>query len=368
MLLVARMPPRADTAAAALIASAIARHVFPAAVVETGTGRGLLWRQSFGSLTFDTDAPPATSDTLFDLASLTKPISTTTVALALCASGPLRLDDPVATYAPEWISRDRSSVTIEQLLEHASGLSGRLPGPPPADPREFEHEISTGPLEAPPGTRAIYSDLGFILLGICLERAGDAALADQAAKILRPILDAVAGHSHDVRLETNVPRTERRLVAPTRPLPEDVRRGRRLQGEVHDNYAAVLGGFAGHAGLFGTAGGVGAFAQAMLRALAGDEMLPPPLAPSLMQRAVARSRVSGSSRALGWDTMLTTSSCGTRMSTSAVGHVGFTGTSLWIDPARDRYVVLLTNRVCDGGSSDDMQEVRRAVHDTLADL
>ena len=137
---------------------------------------------------------------------------------------------------------------------------------------------------------------------------------------------------------------------------------------MHDNYAAALGGFAGHAGLFGTAGGVGAFACAVLRASRGDAALPPPLAPATVARAVAKSRVAGSSRALGWDTMLPTSSCGTRLSAAAFGHVGFTGTSLWIDPLRDRYFVLLTNRVCDGGTIGDMLEVRRAFHDTLVEL
>jgi CubicO group peptidase (beta-lactamase class C family) len=157
-------------------------------------------------------------------------------------------------------------------------------------------------------------------------------------------------------------------VAPTRPLAEDLRRGRTLVGEVHDNYAAALGGFAGHAGLFGTAGAVGAFARVVLRAARGDGPTNQPLTTEAVRRATTRSDVPGSSRALGWDTMLPTSSCGARMAPSAFGHVGFTGTSLWIDPARDRYFVLLTNRVCGGGTSDQMQALRRAFHDALAEL
>src|SRR5206468_1806032 len=155
-------------------------------------------------------------------------------------------------------------------------------------------------------------------------------------------------------------------AAPTMALPTDVRRGRLLVGEVHDDYAAALGGVAGHAGLFSTAAAVGAFAQMILRAASGDDSVPVPFSPALVTRFVTRSSVPGSSRALGWDTMLPTSSCGTRMSASAFGHVGFTGTSLWIDPQRDRYFVLLTNRACDGGTLEQMRAVRIAFHDALA--
>jgi CubicO group peptidase (beta-lactamase class C family) len=151
-------------------------------------------------------------------------------------------------------------------------------------------------------------------------------------------------------------------------MAEDNRRGRDLIGEVHDNYAAALGGVAGHAGLFGTASGVGAFARAVMRGLRGDRDSPLPFSHDLLRQFITKSTVPGSSRALGWDTMLPTSSCGTKMSASAFGHVGFTGTSLWIDPARDRYFVLLTNRVLGGGTLDDIRTVRRAFHDALADV
>jgi CubicO group peptidase (beta-lactamase class C family) len=367
MVLVARMASGAD-AADALIASAIARGVFPAASAEVGRSAGVLWRQAFGTLTFDPESPATDDATIFDLASLTKPLAATSVALSLAAEGSLRLHDRVADYAPEWRGPDRDDVTIQQLLEHASGLSARLPGGPPADRREFEHDICTMPLEYRPGSRSIYSDLGFILLATCLERSGRATLAVQSARVLDVIVDAVAPGDHAARLLVEVPRESRAITAPTRPLAEDVRRGRMLRGEVHDNYAAALGGFSGHAGLFGTAAGVGVVARGLLRAARGDTSLPSPLSPALIRRAFARSSVPGSSRALGWDTMLPASSCGTRLTASSVGHVGFTGTSLWIDPEHDRYFVLLTNRVCDGGTSEQMQQVRRTFHDTLAEL
>ena len=151
-------------------------------------------------------------------------------------------------------------------------------------------------------------------------------------------------------------------------METDRRRGRMLAGEVHDDYAAALGGVAGHAGLFGTAGAVGSFARVMLKGARGDSTAPSPLSPASVALMTARGVVPGSSRALGWDTMLPPSSCGSRMSVSAFGHVGFTGTSLWIDPERDRYFVLLTNRVCDGGSLEQMRSVRRAFHDALGDF
>jgi len=156
-----------------------------------------------------------------------------------------------------------------------------------------------------------------------------------------------------------------REVAPTRPLPEDSRRGRLLVGEVHDDYAARLNGVAGHAGLFGSVADVGSFARVVLAGARGDRTISAPFSPDLLQIATTRSTVPGSSRALGWDTMLPTSSCGTRMSASAFGHVGFTGTSLWIDPGRDRYFVLLTNRAHGGGSLEQMRDVRRAFHDAF---
>ena len=151
-------------------------------------------------------------------------------------------------------------------------------------------------------------------------------------------------------------------------MTEDPRRGRDLVGEVHDNYAAALGGVAGHAGLFGSAPAVGGFARAVLRAARGEHGGRQPLLAGSGPPFITKTAVPGSSRALGWDTMLPTSSCGTRMSPQAFGHVGFTGTSLWIDPVRDRYFVLLTNRVFGGGTLDEMRTVRRAFHDALGDV
>ena len=323
--------------------------LFPAATVNVGNSAGPLWQDALG----------VPRDTWFDLASLTKPIATASIVMRLLTEHRVSLDDAVASEFKEWTGDDRAVVTVRDLLEHSSGLAARLLDPAPSGRREFEHEICGMPLEYTPRTRAIYSDLGFILLGFLAEDRGAASLDTQFASLIADITaDLMFTPPHDLRAR----------MAPTTALSEDVRRGETLVGVVHDNYAAALAGVAGHAGLFGTADAVASFARVVLRAARGDDRVPAPFTPSLMRLFTTRSRVPGSSRALAWDTMLPTSSCGTRMSASAFGHVGYTGTSLWIDPERDRYVVLLTNRARGEGSLEDMRTVRRAFHDALAEL
>lgn len=339
-----------------VLVDARASRVFPSAVAEVGGSADVIWRDVVGTRTFDR-AAAVDLQTPYDLASLTKVIATTTILMEAVAAQQLTLGEPLADFFDEWRGADRESVTIRDLLEHASGLPARLVDAPPSSRREFEHDICTMPLEYQPRTRSIYSDLGFILLAFL---AADRARSRFAAQFesLWP----------DPMLSFDLSADARRGAAPTLPLDGDSRRGRTLVGEVHDNYAAALGGAAGHAGLFGTAPAVGAFARTVLRAALGDSGQASPFSPALVAQFIAPTTVPGSSRALGWDRMLPTSSCGARMSPAAFGHVGFTGTSLWIDPERDRYVVLLTNRVCGGGTVDDMRTVRRAFHDALGDV
>jgi len=343
-----------------LLARGVADRIFPAAAAEVGNAAGVLWRQTFGRLTFDADAPATTEHTVFDLASLAKPVATTSIVMGLVGAHALEPHDKVAAFFEDWRGADRETVTIQDLLEHASGLPARLVDIAPETRREYEHDICTIRLEYEPRRRALYSDLGFLLLGFLAADVGQATLAAQFAEIAGRVSGDVLGF--------DVPQNRRANTAPTLPLEEDVRRGRVLAGEVHDNYAAALGGIAGHAGLFGTIDSVGAFGRTVLRAARGDVSTPAPLTPELVARATRKSDVPGSSRALGWDTMRPTSSCGTEMSPAAFGHVGFTGTSLWIDPPRNRYFVLLTNRVYAASSSEAMQTVRRAFHNALAGL
>jgi serine-type D-Ala-D-Ala carboxypeptidase len=232
-------------AARRVLEAAVVAGTFPAAAAEAGSSAGPLWQDALGTLPLDPPVP-AEIGTPYDLASLTKALATTTVVMQLTATGQLRLDDHVAAFFGDWRGADRAPVTIRELLEHASGLPARLVDVPPGSRREFEHDICDIPLEYPPRTRSIYSDLGFILLGFVAERRGHATLAQQFA-------DIGVG-----QLTFNLDADTRKRTAPTLPMDDDVRRGRMLIGEVHDNYAAALGGAAGHAGLFGTAPAVGA--------------------------------------------------------------------------------------------------------------
>jgi len=338
-------PPYETDAARRVLEQAIADRIFPGAAVEVGSMDGILWQETLGTLTFDAGSPAVKPETKYDLASLTKVLATTTMVMGLMEKDLLHLDTLVAQCFVEWRGADRETVTIRDLLEHTSGLSARLVDAPPEGRREFEHEICTMKLEYTPRTRSIYSDLGFILLGFII--------TDRAS-----LPFARLHHLFTV---------DKAVAAPTMPEPDDVRRGRLLVGEVHDSYAHALGGAAGHAGLFGTARDVGAAAYIWLKAAYGYSFLPFPFSRwDLGRRFIDKSAVRGSSRALGWDTMLPTSSCGTKMGASAFGHVGYTGTSIWIDPNRNRYFVLLTNRACGGGTIEQMRDVRRAFHDALS--
>jgi len=337
-----------------VLSRGVARQSFPAAVIEVGTSAQARWREAFGRLTYSPDAPPAQSDTVFDLASLTKVLATTTLVMRQIERGALGLDDPVAQHLSRWRGSDRQQVTVRDLLAHCSGLPAYVPFYRTLRGRDaIEEAICSMSLEYTPRSRSIYSDLGFMLLGFMLEDI--APLPVQ--------FDALRGHMQNPEdLQFHPPAIWTSRTAPTR---NSEIRGRLLCGEVDDENTWALGGAAGQAGLFGTAAAVGTSARHVMQVLEGRVGA---FQPATMQEFSARRLdIPGSSRALGWDTMLPTSSCGTRMSARAFGHTGFTGTSLWIDPERDLYVVLLTNRVYPDASNDAIQDVRRAVHDAVVE-
>jgi CubicO group peptidase (beta-lactamase class C family) len=334
---------------------ALADRVFPAAVVEVGRSQRPLWREAFGTLTFEPGATPATEDTVFDLASLTKVLATTSLVMREVERGRLGLDDRVTLHLPEWRLEDRAEVTLRDLLSHASGLQSHAPlFESYRGAAAFAEAIATMPLAYPPRTKAIYSDLDFILLGVILERSSPLPQQFDALRLQMGSIQDLQFHPPDLW---------KRRTAPTR---QSAMRQRLLVGEVDDENAWAVGGAAGHAGLFGTASAVGECARHLLQVLDGRTGA---FRKDTVEQFIAkRADVPGSSRALGWDTMLPTSSCGTRMSARAFGHTGFTGTSLWIDSERDVYVVILTNRVYPGaGDADRIRTVRRAVHDAVMD-
>ncbi len=325
---------------------------YPAAVIEVGSPDGVLWEEAFGVLSREEGATDTTLDSIFDLASLTKVLATTTLMTTAVERSEMALDDPVSRWLPAWQGDERDPVTIHDLLAHAGGLTAHLPffrdhrGRP-----EFERSICRLPLEYSPRTQSIYSDLGFILLGFILEDAVGDSLTNQ--------FDAVGSRQGwgDIGYRPG-PAWRARAV----PTEVDEWRGRLLIGEVHDENTWALGGTAGHAGLFGTARSVGRFARTILKDLGGEGAL---VRPETLQRFTAKTTIPGSSRGLGWDTMLPTSSCGTKMSADAFGHTGFTGTSLWIDPPAGVYVVLLTNRVCPSRVNDAILPIRPAFHNAV---
>jgi len=341
-------------AAARILDAAIDAGVSPGAVAEVGSRSEALWRHATGRLTYDADSPAAAADTVFDLASLTKVVATTTLAMRHVDEGLTPLDLPVADALRTWRGSDREMVTVRDLLEHASGLTAHLAFYHDHVGRaEFEPAIGRLPLEYAPRTASIYSDLGFILLGFILTDRHPSGMGLSAQ------FDEVAARRGWGDMRFHPPSEWRPRTAPTE---QDPWRGRTLIGEVHDENAWALEGAAGHAGLFGSAGAVGRFARDILTGFGGDG----PLASAATFRTFrTRSTVPGSSRAVGWDTMLPTSSCGTRLSADSIGHTGFTGTSLWIDPAADRYVVLLTNRVHPSRSNQGILALRPAFHDAV---
>jgi CubicO group peptidase (beta-lactamase class C family) len=321
-------------------------------VAEVGEATRLLWRQAFGRTTFEATAVEATEDTVFDLASLTKVLATVPIAMQQIERGAIGLDDPVGQHIARWNASDRAHVTVRDLLAHSSGLAAHAPLYEHCRGRaEFEDAICSSPLVYTPRTQAVYSDLGFMLLGFLLE--GDGTLASRFEAVR-----AQMGVVEDLQFlppPSWLPRTA--------PTELDRRRGRLLVGEVHDENAWALGGVAAHAGLFGTAAAVGQCARHFLQVLDGRTGA---FTRAMLETFIARCTVvPDSSRALGWDTMLPTSSCGSRLSPRAFGHTGFTGTSLWIDPDRGIYAVLLTNRVHPTRDNEAIKRVRPAFHDAI---
>ncbi len=343
--------PRTD----ALLAQGLDEGAYPAVVCEVGRAAGPLWSHALGRLSYDEHALPCDQSTIFDLASLTKVIVTTSLILRHVRTGAMEIDAPVTRYLTEWRVPGCEDVTIGHLLDHSSGASAhRRLWETSQDAAALRHSVMAMPLERPVGVSSVYSDVGFMIAGFALE-AIDGRGLDIKWSSLWPAHLPRLGFNPSPALWSSIAATE-----------ADPWRGRILQGEVHDENAAMLGGAAGHAGLFGTAEAVGIFAATVLQSFHVDSWL---ATPPLMRAFASRRPVPGSSRALGWDTMLPTSSCGTRLSPSAIGHTGFTGTSLWIDWERDLYVVLLTNRVHPTRANDRFPPMRAHIHDAIvADL
>jgi serine-type D-Ala-D-Ala carboxypeptidase len=362
---------------------AIARQAFPASSTAITYQGSLIALEALGRFTHEPGSPAVTPATLFDLASLTKVVATTTMAMLLYERGLLDLDAPVSAVLPEFTSdaaRDprRREVTLRMLLAHSSGL--------PAYERLFLkfhtrdrllQAAFTTPLAANPATHAVYSDIGFIILGIALERLADESLDRFCQReIFAPLAMANTTFNPPLEIRAKIPPTadEREGTCgsdtPVRQLPKadnppglshpSTFRQRLIQGEVQDENASVLGGVAAHAGLFSTAEDLAKFAHSMLNA--GTPILRPETVALFTRR---ESAPLGTSRALGWDTPSKPSQSGKYFSPQSFGHNGYTGTSLWIDPARQLSVTLLTNRTWPDCSNQSIKQVRPRFHDAV---
>ncbi len=307
----------------------------------------LRYERAFGRTRNDEPSLPCYADTRFDIASITK-VFVSTVALAYVARGVLALDTTLTGLIPEWSGTDHEPITLRRILAHTAGFKSGADYRTLLD-KNVETFALTEPLANPPGAAVIYSDLGFIALGTILARA-------------RPDRSLANAIEHDLATwgATSTAYRPRGPERPPIPATEtDAWRGS-MQGEVHDEKAYLMGGVAGHAGLFGTARDVALLGEWYLAALKDR---PTPLDLSLAREAVHEQAPHDVlRRGLGW--ALKTSdenSCGARMSPDTFGHTGFTGTSIWCDPQRDLNVVLLTNAVHFGRT--DIRHIRAAVAD-----
>ncbi len=336
---------------------------FPGAVYAVGHRSTLVDLGAVGRMSYDAGAATMPADAVFDLASVTKVVATTTVAMKAVEAGRLRLDYPVQAYLPAFSGGGREAVTIRDLLLHTSGLPPFVtfyrdydPAAVGPDTRaDILRRILATDLESPAGERYSYSDLGIILLGEILDRAlGESYESFAMREIFAPL-----GMS-DTRW--NPPDSWRDRIPPTELDPW---RGRIVHGEVHDENAAAMGGVSSHAGLFSTAGDLASFAQMMLNLGTLDH-----------RRVLSRATVArwtrrqndpeGSSRAIGWDTAHQSQSW-SMFSERSYGHTGFTGTSVWIDPERDLFVILLTNRVHPTRDNTQIRDARVAFHRAIVE-
>jgi CubicO group peptidase (beta-lactamase class C family) len=340
----------ADTELQKLLDQGVEQGAAPAAVLALWPGQGPAVVLAAGL---------AGPETVFDLASLTKPLAAAALAAELGAAGLLPWDEGLGELWGEGVPADKARITVRQLLTHASGLPAHRPyytvlegRPAPVRRGLVKAMLLNEPLEAAPGERALYSDLGYMLLGLLLEDHAGQTL-DRAVTRLYDKLGVEGPRFLPLGQEPPWPR---RAMAPSGPLP-----GRpEVHGQVEDENAFALGGVAGHAGLFGTAAQAAAVMDALCRAAAGAGPWPAAWAARLFARDAA---TPGSGRTPGFDTPGgPDSAAGENAPPDAVGHLGFTGASLWWRPAANRGVVLLTNRVALGRDNRRIHELRRRVH------
>jgi serine-type D-Ala-D-Ala carboxypeptidase len=337
-----------------ILVDAIEQRAFPAASVAVTHSGKLVALKALGRFAYEESSSKVDADTIFDLASLTKVVATATMAMILYDRGLLDMETPVVGVLPEFRGEDprRQEITFRQLLAHTSGLPAYEKLFLRANSKdELLRQAFSVPLKNDPETHVEYSDVGFILLGVALERiAGESLDRFCQREIFGPL--AMSHTSY------NPPASWRSKIPPT--ADDQTFRKRVIQGEMQDENASVMGGVAPHAGLFSTASDIANFAHSMLNG--GSPIIRPETVALFTQRQSSPPRTS---RALGWDTPSTPSQSGKYFSQSSFGHLGYTGTSLWIDPERQLSVTLLTNRTWPDCLNWAIKEVRPKFHDAV---
>lgn len=347
-----------------LVMAGVRQGVYPGAALIVGRHDTILFAKGYGRLTWSPASPGVSVDSTFwDLASLTKVVATTPSLMLLVERGQVALDSPVVRYVPEFNSPGTAAITVRHLLTHTSGLRATLPLKEARDSAAALLMVLTTAPIARPGTQMIYSDLNAILLGEIVRRVSGAPLD---VFVTREVF-APLGIAQQMLF-----RPPKRLIP--RTAPTNLWHGHPIAGVVNDPSAGKLGGVTGNAGLFATATALAQYAQFMLNegAVAGrPRILKKETVHQFTQIAVPARR-GVSARTLGWEALPTgeeTSSAGTLFGPHSYGHTGWTGTSLWIDPDRDVFVLLLTNRAYDPrvrGSFSKLKDVRGHVADAAA--
>ncbi len=354
----ARSEPRSRAAAVAdtlhvVLDAAVADHAFPGAYAVIGNHAGILASYGAGHLDWS-PSPRPDAHTIWDLASLTKVIGMTSAMMQLVEEGKVSLDAPVQRYLPEWRGPHKAQVTVRMLLTHTSGLPAfRAYDKITTNADSIAKLMMAEPLVALPGTRFVYSDIGAWLAGKIVERVSGQRLDRYLAQhVFGPL------GMHDTMY--NPPAS---LIPRIAPTEVDPRRGGKLRGKVHDERAYYLGGISAHAGLFSSGYDLARFAEMYLNGgeLDGVRLFS---ARTVAEFTAVQDRAM-SDRALGWEKPDGTNSAGHYMSPAAFGHTGFTGTSIWIDPAQDLFIVLLTNRVDPTRNNHKIGGVRVAVADAV---
>jgi len=345
-----RLIPSLDS----ILEAALADRAAPGAAIAVGRSGRIVASKGYGRTDWAQGAPAVTDSTLYDLASLTKVVATTTAAMILEEEGRLDLDRAVAHYLPGFNAPDKAAITPRMLLAHNSGMSSYHVLYREAKGREeYLKAINARPLAHPPGTRTEYIDWNLIVLQLVIERVtGEPLDGFLRKRVFEPL------GMRDTRF--NPPESLRPRIAPTEV---QAFRGGQVWGVVHDENAWSLGGVAGHAGLFSSARDLAVFATMMLNG--GEYGGVRILRPETISRWTRRQNPGTSSRALGWDTPYPGSSAGRYFSPTSFGHTGFTGTSIWMDPVNGVFVVLLTNRINPTRDNPKLGPLRIAVADAV---